>query len=93
MHARVFFENLVPFFCIIQPDGGLIAVKTNAFILIATYKVGMYPSVCVEAVEKLGKINKCIRVPVPACQCFTDWLCSHKQLQKINLTDYQNLGN
>uniref|UniRef100_A0A8B9UBM4 Profilin n=1 Tax=Anas zonorhyncha TaxID=75864 RepID=A0A8B9UBM4_9AVES len=74
-----------------NPDGGLIAVKTNAFILIATYKVGMYPSVCVEAVEKLGKINECICVP--ACQCFTDWLCSHKQLQKINLTDYQNLGN
>ncbi|NWZ23290.1 PROF4 protein, partial [Asarcornis scutulata] len=41
-----------------NPDGGLIAVKTNAFILIATYKVGMYPSVCVEAVEKLGKINE-----------------------------------
>ncbi|XP_071892618.1 quinone oxidoreductase PIG3 isoform X2 [Anas platyrhynchos] len=39
-----------------NPDGGLIAVKTNAFILIATYKVGMYPSVCVEAVEKLEKM-------------------------------------
>ncbi|NXJ05834.1 PROF4 protein, partial [Odontophorus gujanensis] len=36
-------------------DGGLIAVKTNAFILIATYRAGMHPSVCVEAVEKLGK--------------------------------------
>ncbi|NXI67369.1 PROF4 protein, partial [Anseranas semipalmata] len=34
--------------------GGLIVVKTNAFILIATYRVGMYPSVCVEAVEKLA---------------------------------------
>ncbi|NXC50151.1 PROF4 protein, partial [Penelope pileata] len=33
--------------------GGLIAVKTKAFILIATYRAGMYPSVCVEAVEKL----------------------------------------
>ncbi|XP_072188421.1 profilin-4 [Excalfactoria chinensis] len=35
-------------------DGGLIAVKTNAFILIATYRAGMHPSVCVEAVEKLA---------------------------------------
>ncbi|XP_009640814.1 profilin-4 isoform X2 [Egretta garzetta] len=37
-----------------NPDGGLIAVKTKTFILLATYGVGMYPSVCVEAVEKLA---------------------------------------
>ncbi|XP_010706296.1 profilin-4 isoform X1 [Meleagris gallopavo] len=55
-------------------DGGLIVVKTKAFILIAMYRVGMYPSVCVEAVEKLGKTNTC--TCVPACQWFTDWLCS-----------------
>ncbi|XP_014812303.1 PREDICTED: quinone oxidoreductase PIG3 [Calidris pugnax] len=36
-----------------NPDGGLIVVKTKIFILVATYSVGMYPSVCVEAVEKL----------------------------------------
>ncbi|OXB55587.1 hypothetical protein ASZ78_005136 [Callipepla squamata] len=36
-------------------DGGLVAVKTNSLILIATYRAGMHPSVCVEAVEKLGK--------------------------------------
>ncbi|NXJ66825.1 PROF4 protein, partial [Rostratula benghalensis] len=40
-----------------NPDGGLIVVKTNIFILVATYRTGMYPSVCVEAVEKLGKRN------------------------------------
>ncbi|NXW45429.1 PROF4 protein, partial [Nyctiprogne leucopyga] len=33
--------------------GGLIVAKTKTFILVATYRVGMYPSVCVEAVEKL----------------------------------------
>ncbi|NXO55087.1 PROF4 protein, partial [Aramus guarauna] len=33
--------------------GGLIVVKTKTFILIASYRVDMYPSVCVEAVEKL----------------------------------------
>ncbi|NWI34444.1 PROF4 protein, partial [Sula dactylatra] len=33
--------------------GGLIVVKTKTLILVATYRVGMYPSVCVEAVEKL----------------------------------------
>ncbi|NWS39493.1 PROF4 protein, partial [Probosciger aterrimus] len=32
---------------------GLIVVKTKTFILVATYKMGMYPSVCAEAVEKL----------------------------------------
>ncbi|NXD69551.1 PROF4 protein, partial [Eolophus roseicapillus] len=42
-----------------NPDGGLIVVKTKTFILVATYKMGMYPSVCVEAVEKLGKRNGC----------------------------------
>ncbi|XP_054857656.1 profilin-4 [Eublepharis macularius] len=35
-------------------DNGLVAVKTKSFILIATYTQGMYPSVCVEAVEKLA---------------------------------------
>uniref|UniRef100_K7FE09 Profilin n=1 Tax=Pelodiscus sinensis TaxID=13735 RepID=K7FE09_PELSI len=35
-------------------DGGLIAVKTESCILLATYLEGMYPSVCVEAIEKLG---------------------------------------
>ncbi|XP_057283620.1 LOW QUALITY PROTEIN: profilin-4 [Pezoporus wallicus] len=40
--------------CLQNPDGGLIAVKTKTFILVATYKAGMYPSVCVEAVEKLA---------------------------------------
>nr|XP_009684639.1 PREDICTED: quinone oxidoreductase PIG3 isoform X1 [Struthio camelus australis] len=39
-----------------NPDGGLIVVKTNTFILVATYRTGMYPSVCVEAVEKLEKM-------------------------------------
>ncbi|KFP77858.1 Profilin-4 [Apaloderma vittatum] len=33
---------------------GFIVVKTKTFILVASYKVGMYPSVCVEAVEKLA---------------------------------------
>uniref|UniRef100_A0A8C4XLC6 Profilin family member 4 n=1 Tax=Falco tinnunculus TaxID=100819 RepID=A0A8C4XLC6_FALTI len=33
--------------------GGLIVVKTKTFILLATYRAGMYPSVCVEAAEKL----------------------------------------
>ncbi|NXH19312.1 PROF4 protein, partial [Bucco capensis] len=36
-------------------QGGLILAKTKSFILVATYKVGMYPSVCVEAVEKLAE--------------------------------------
>uniref|UniRef100_A0A8C8RVY1 Profilin n=1 Tax=Pelusios castaneus TaxID=367368 RepID=A0A8C8RVY1_9SAUR len=43
-------------------DGGLIAVKTNSYILVATYSEGMYPSVCVEAVEKLGNYIMCISV-------------------------------
>uniref|UniRef100_A0A8D0FNC0 Profilin family member 4 n=1 Tax=Strix occidentalis caurina TaxID=311401 RepID=A0A8D0FNC0_STROC len=43
--------------CIRGMNGGLIVVKTKAFILVATYRVGMYPSVCMEAVETLGKRN------------------------------------
>ncbi|XP_065587140.1 profilin-4 [Cyrtonyx montezumae] len=46
-------------------DGGLIAVKTNAFILTATYRAGMHPSVCVEAVEKLGKATTCTVLHTP----------------------------
>nr|XP_020633491.1 profilin-4 [Pogona vitticeps] len=35
-------------------DSAVILVKTRLFILVGTYSQGMYPSVCVEAVEKLG---------------------------------------
>lgn len=72
--------NLIPVFHIIQPDGGLIVVKTKTFILVATYKAGMYPSVCVEAVEKLGKTKAC--TCVPACWHLTNQLCPCKKLQK-----------
>ncbi|EGV91876.1 Profilin-4 [Cricetulus griseus] len=34
---------------------GVIVVKTHLYLLVATYTAGMYPSVCVEATEKLGK--------------------------------------
>ncbi|XP_034153258.1 profilin-4 isoform X2 [Esox lucius] len=33
---------------------GLIMVKTALYIIVATYNDSMYPSVCVEAVEKLA---------------------------------------
>ncbi|XP_072412980.1 profilin-4 isoform X2 [Chiloscyllium punctatum] len=33
---------------------GLVLVKTGSYIICATYREGMYPSVCVEAAEKLG---------------------------------------
>ncbi|XP_073424427.1 profilin-4 isoform X2 [Dendrobates tinctorius] len=35
-------------------NDGVIMVKTKSNILLATYRDGMYPSVCVEATEKLG---------------------------------------
>ncbi|XP_066445267.1 profilin-4 [Eleutherodactylus coqui] len=35
-------------------NDGVILVKTKSSILLATYRDGMYPSVCVEATEKLG---------------------------------------
>ncbi|XP_016074442.1 PREDICTED: profilin-4 [Miniopterus natalensis] len=34
---------------------GVIIVKTNLYLVVATYTEGMYPSVCVEATEKLGE--------------------------------------
>ena len=33
---------------------GLVMVQTLKCVLVATYGENMYPSVCVEAVEKLG---------------------------------------
>ncbi|XP_029451895.1 profilin-4 isoform X2 [Rhinatrema bivittatum] len=44
---------------------GLILVKTMEYLLLATYSEGMYPSVCVEAVEKLGDYFKEKEVKVP----------------------------
>jgi profilin len=36
-------------------EKGLVMVQTAKWVLVATYKENMYPSVCVEAVERLGK--------------------------------------
>lgn len=33
----------------------MILVKTAHYVIVATYNDSMYPSVCVEAVEKLGR--------------------------------------
>lgn len=38
-----------------QDKRGLILVKTQSMLVVATYTENMFPSVCVEAVEKLGK--------------------------------------
>lgn len=42
-------------FILTQENTGVIIVKTNLYLVVATYTEGMYPSVCVEATEKLGK--------------------------------------
>nr|XP_055029241.1 profilin-4 [Misgurnus anguillicaudatus] len=34
---------------------GLIVVRTALFVIVATYSKDMYPSICVEAVEKLAE--------------------------------------
>jgi profilin len=45
-------------FYLFQESRGLILVKTLTLLLIATYTDSMFPSVCVEAVEKLGNLLK-----------------------------------
>ena len=42
---------------IIQSRSGFIAVRTSTLIIFGSYSSSMYPAVCVEAVEKLGKGN------------------------------------
>jgi hypothetical protein len=41
---------------------GIILVQTGKYVLFGAYKENMYPSVCIEALEKLGKLLD--------CQCF-----------------------
>ncbi len=43
---------------ILQKSRGLVLVRTATLLLVATYTDNMHPSVCVEAVEKLGKRKK-----------------------------------
>ncbi|EDM03046.1 profilin family, member 4, isoform CRA_a [Rattus norvegicus] len=38
-----------------KENTGVVVVKTHMYLLVATYTAGMYPSVCVEATEKLGE--------------------------------------
>ena len=46
--------NKLKFF---KGNKGLIMVQTKKYILLGTYKENMYPSVCVEAIEKLGDFD------------------------------------
>ncbi len=39
-----------------QEGSGFVAVMTKSMVVFGTYSSSMYPSVCVEAVEKLGTI-------------------------------------
>ena len=47
------FSLAVMFF--FQSRKGLVLVRTTTLLIVASYNENMYPSVCVEAVEKLGK--------------------------------------
>lgn len=38
-----------------QDNSGIIVVRTATLLLVATYSPEMSPSICVEAVEKLGQ--------------------------------------
>ena len=38
-----------------QDKIGLVLVKTSSLIVMGTYNDNMFPSICVEAIEKLGK--------------------------------------
>lgn len=40
----------------LQDKIGVVLVKTGSLIVVGTYNDNMYPSVCIEAVEKLGKL-------------------------------------
>ncbi len=39
---------------LLKGNKGIVIVQTGKCVLLGTYKENMYPSVCVEAVEKLG---------------------------------------
>ncbi len=43
-----------------QNKRGLVLVRTASLVIVATYNEHMYPSVCVEAVEKLGKVKMAV---------------------------------
>ena len=38
----------------LQEGSGFVAVRTGTLVIFGSYSSSMYPSVCVEAVEKLG---------------------------------------
>ena len=39
-----------------QEGSGFVAVQTSSYIVYGSYSSSMFPSVCVEAVEKLGNL-------------------------------------
>ena len=51
-------QTIFFFFCVYDKENmGIILVRTATLLLVATYTPEMSPSICVEAVEKLGKLH------------------------------------
>ena len=51
LHVLIYINALC-----MQEGSGFVAVKTGNLVIFGSYSSSMYPSVCVEAVEKLGKL-------------------------------------
>ena len=42
----------------LQEGSGFVAVKTGSLVIFGSYSSVMFPSVCVEAVERLGELDR-----------------------------------
>ncbi|XP_061100055.1 profilin-4 isoform X2 [Conger conger] len=67
-------------------EHGLILVKTAVYIIVATYNDSMYPSVCVEAVEKLGKVDNSNYFCMFICPYHVHSDSARRKLNQVNHT-------
>ena len=56
-NSILLFTFFLSFHLRIKENSGIILVRTATLLLVATYTPEMSPSICVEAVEKLGELQ------------------------------------
>lgn len=54
---RCYLKKCFSHFIYFQENDGIIVIRTATLLLVVTFTKDMYPAVCIEAAEKLGKLS------------------------------------
>ena len=81
---------MLMYYSFTQGNKGLILVRTQTLVIAATYTESMLPSVCVEAVERLGKWHDllCYAITYMSCAKLADIMLGIYSVNSLGWNGY-----